>query len=58
MRLVFRSTPRSLVPRWAATHGVPAQSLFLLGLVIAHNSLTRAHALKCNGQTSTLDGTQ
>jgi hypothetical protein len=38
-------------------YGVEAQSLYLLGMVIAHNSVTRAQHLKRHGQPNALDGT-
>lgn len=38
-------------------YGAAAQSLYILGLVIAYNSLSRAHLLKRNGRPNALDAT-
>ena len=47
---------KKYLPKMPA-YGVPAQSLYLLGMVIAHNSMTRAQHLKRHGQPNALDGT-
>lgn len=47
---------KKYLPKMPA-YGVLAQSLYLLGMVIAHNSMTRAQHLKRHGQPNALDGT-